>query len=318
MRGARRACGCLARPAHVSAPGLVAAALQDSVGPSAASYHWNDRSFALPTDAAGQVMSWRPDLVQGHPPGTFDGLLAWIERARAAGRHAVVPACPTDAICLLLSYMANLGRPLDDAARSFDRHAGVEALGTVRRLVALSVPQSLDWNPVQAYRAMSSGDDLALCPAAFGYSNYARTGQPRPLAFAPLAGPGPVPTAGALLGGAGIAVTSAAEDPGAAIAYLRFVHAPAHQAGGYFAAGGQPGSRAAWLSGTLERDCPGFFRSTLPGLDQACVRARFDGMVEWLEAAGRGVNRCLRGHDGPAETIAALAGSFDDALGETA
>ena len=301
--------GCL-RDLTRLAPGLVASCAADSAGPSAGSYAWHGAVFALPTDAAAQVLSWRPDLLPDGPPETFDDLLVQAARARAVGLGTVTPLCPTDAICLLLTLLANRGHPVDDGCAGLDEAATREALDAAAMLAAVSVPESLDWNPVQAYAAMSSGDGLALCPAAFGYSNYARAGQERPLAFAPFPGPGPDPAAGAILGGAGMAVTRSVRDADAAVAYLRFVHTPEHQAGPYFAAGGQPGLRSAWLSEAVDAACPGFFRATLPALERAHVRARFDGMAPWLEASGHLVNHCLRGNVTPREAAATLASTF--------
>ena len=292
------------------APDLVSACAADSAGPSAASYVWDGAVFALPTDAALQALSWRPDLLPDGPPQTHDAVFATAARLRAGGLATVTPLCPTDAICLLLTILANLGHPADDGCEALDHPATLEALTVLAALLALSVPQSLEWNPVQAYAAMTVGDDLALCPAAFGYSNYARAGQQRPLAFSPFPGPGADPVAGAILGGAGMAVTRSVRDVEAALAYMRFVHAPAHQAGPYFEAGGQPGLRSAWLSGAVDAACPGFFRATLPALDRAHVRARFEGMAPWLEASGRLVNQCLRGTTTRQQAATTLADTF--------
>jgi len=302
--------GCL-RDLALLVPDLVARQLADSVGPSAKSYRWGSVVFALPTDAAAQVMAWRPDLLGREPPAvTFDGLIETARVLRRTGLGIATPCCPTDAICLLLTLSANLGHPIDDRCLAIDIPVLAEALDWLAMLVAASVPKSLGWNPVQAYEAMCHDDAIALCPAAFGYSNYARLGTPRRLAFAPFPGPGAEPAAGAILGGAGMAVTRSAHDLEAVSAFLRFVHDPVHQAGAYFEAGGQPGSRQAWLSEALDAACPGFFRSTLPALDRAHVRARFDGMAQWQEDAGIIVNRCLRGDAPRAETVRIIAESY--------
>lgn len=297
--GHAAATGCLVDVRPIVGDGLIERTLGDSVGASARSYHWNGGVYGLPTDAAAQVASYRPDLLAGirsEPPRTHDEVLTLAAKARGHGKTIATPACPTDAMCLVLTFAANLGSPLaEDAAEFLDGPALDGALGRVEELVAASHPRSVEWNPIQAYDAASAGDDIVYVSYAFGYSNYARSGRPRPLAFTDVAGPGRDPVAGALLGGAGCAVTRSARDLEAIAAYLRFVHDPAHQQGPYFDTGGQPGLRSAWTDDRTNRASGNFFRGTLQTLDKSYLRPRFDGFVPFFEEGGAIVNRRLRG-----------------------
>src|SRR5215471_3703252 len=79
---------------------------KDSVGPSWDSYWYDGGLWAYPIDAATQVASYRPDLMAAFPdsvPQTVDAVLQLGQRARAAGKHLVVPASPTDAISLFFT-----------------------------------------------------------------------------------------------------------------------------------------------------------------------------------------------------------------------
>src|SRR5207245_3188987 len=94
----------------------------DSVGPSWASYWYKGGLWAFPIDAATQVASYRPDLllaVSAAVPDTFDAVLKLGKKARKAGKHIVVPACPTDAISLFFTLSANLGYPIPEEGEPF-------------------------------------------------------------------------------------------------------------------------------------------------------------------------------------------------------
>ena len=297
--GHGRASGCLADLRPIIGDAFLNGLLGDSVGRSSESYHWEGGVYGLPTDAAAQVASYRPDLLAAvdlPPPRTHRDVLALADAAKRRGLAIATPACPTDAMCLIYTFSANLGHPFADGAESFiARDVLLEAFGLTEELVGAGDPRALGWNPIQTYDAMSSEDALVYCAYAFGYSNYARRGAAKRLAFTNVAGPGVDPVAGAMLGGAGCSVTRSARDHEAIAAYLAFVHDPAHQRGAYFEAGGQPGSRSAWTDERINAETDGFFRNTLDTLDKSYLRPRFDGYVPFFEEGGVVVNRRLRG-----------------------
>lgn len=226
------ASGCLVDITPIIGKAAVDAMLADSVGKSSVSYHWNGGVYGLPTDAASQVASYRPDLLQAlgrEVPRNFNETLALAKAARAAGKSIATPACPTDAMAMLLTFTANLGQKLPiEPGRFWERRALNEALAYIEELVAASHPFSISWNPIQAYDATAASDDIVYIFYAFGYSNYSRRGVAKPILFTNVAGPGSDPVAGALLGGAGCVVTKSARDHEAIGRYLRFVHDPAH------------------------------------------------------------------------------------------
>ncbi len=99
----------------------------DSVGPSWDSYWYQGGLWALPIDAATQVASYRPDLLQQSgpaPPNTLDEVLTLARKAREFGKFIVVPACPTDAISLFFTLSANLGHPIAEASELFVDRGG--------------------------------------------------------------------------------------------------------------------------------------------------------------------------------------------------
>ncbi len=270
----------------------------ESVGPSTRSYDYGGL-WALPTDAACQVASYRADLLAGlgfeAPPATFEEVLSLGRAARKAGKWLTLPTCQTDSSCLVASVSANLGHPMQAVDDKMLDPAVFEAtLGYLRQLVELSNPESRDWNPIQTYDAMVARDDLVYLPYAFGYTNYSRKGVEKPLTFANVAGPGPDPRAGAILGGAGCAISAECRDVEAAVTYLTWVHQPAHQAGDYVVHGGQPGLRTAWTSASANALCGDFFANTLETIDKAFLRPRFDGFIPAYEHMALLVHRWLK------------------------
>ncbi|MGA8622261.1 MAG: extracellular solute-binding protein [Candidatus Sulfotelmatobacter sp.] len=271
----------------------------DSVGPSWQSYWFGIGLWALPVDAATQVASYRPDLLGALSPAvpdTFDEVLELGEKARKAGKHIVVPACPTDAISLFFTLTANLDYPISEDADHFVEDSIAEqVLDRMHALVELAHPQSLEWNPIQVYDFMVSSSDAVYCPYGFGYSNYSRVGNSVRLKFSNAPAAGKRGSAGTMMGGTGVAISKFSPHPLEAIAYAKWLVTPEHQRGTYFRGGGQPASLAAWTDSSVNAMADGFFSGTLQTLQTAYRRPRFDGFVRFFEAAGIEINRCLRG-----------------------
>lgn len=305
--GRARSLGCL-RDLRALLPAELHALLErNSVGPSTRSYDYGG-IWALPTDAASQVASYRPDLLTAlgfaGPPRHFAEVLALGEAALRTGRFLAMPAGQSDAACLVATLSANLGAPIRaDAHQLLPPDMFGIVLDHLRQLMALCHPRSAEWNPIRTYDAMAQGDEIVYVPFAFGYSNYARRGVARPIRFTTIAGPGPDPAAGAILGGAGCAVSARCAHPEAAARYLDWLHQPAHQAGAYFRLGGQPGSRAAWTDPEIDNAAGGFFSGTLETLDKAFLRPRFDGFIPAFEHMGALVHGWLADGGDPATVI---------------
>lgn len=286
-------------------------------GPSGPAYIYQERCFALPTDAAAQVASYRPDLLAALTPTvpqTWHDVEQLAERAHANGQSLAWAGCPTDAACSFLTLAANLGHPLTDEDGAFLSHAVIDE---VMRLLDWVVEQSqadcLDANPIRVYESMVNSDQMVYCPFAFGYSNYSREGQHPWLRFAPLAGPGAQPAHGALLGGAGMAMSRHCAAPEEAAAFMAWLHSAGVQAGTYAMHGGQPGNVAAWRSPAVNAESRDFFSDTLPTLEAAYVRPRFAGIVPFIEDAGVAINHCLRGQLSFASLVETLIDGYRQA-----
>jgi multiple sugar transport system substrate-binding protein len=300
----------------------LAAQADASVGRSAESYGWEGHRWALATDAAAQVAAYRPDLLElagVGVPRTWPEALEAAAALRRTGRWAALPAIPVDAVCAFLATCAALGEPPFGAAgQVVSRPTGRSALALLGALVERCHPASLDWNPPRLLERMSTGDEVAYCPLAFGYANYARPGFRDHLVLAgpPPAGDDGVPSG--TLGGAGLAVSAGCPAVEEAVAYAAFVADPSIQRTVYFRGGGQPGHRSAWTDEAVNAAAGGFFGDTLAAVDAALLRPRHDGFLAFQEQAGDLVHGHLRRGGDPDEVLAGLDAAWQGSHRERA
>jgi multiple sugar transport system substrate-binding protein len=186
---------------------------------------------------------------------------------------------------------ANLGEPaFSTEDKVVSEKVGQQALERVRFLAEHSVDGSLSANPIAIWERMSSSDEIAYCPLAFGYSNYARNAyRPKLISFGPIpsSGRGPI---GATLGGAGLAISQTCKHREIALDYVLWLAGGECQRSLYLQSGGQPASKTAWLDRNANELTNGYFAATLPVLENAWLRPRFSGFelfqVEALTTVG--------------------------------
>ena len=279
---------------------------RNSVGQSHPSYFYDTHHWALAIDAATPVSCWRPDLLRRMNARLPE---SWEELVDLAKRRLVVfPSIPVDSLMNLYMFCCALNEPpLPRDAGLFNPEAGVEALTMLRELVALCSPEILLWNPIATYEAMTSRDDFLYCPFAYGYSNYARKGySPHRLEFGDLPRLNKDKRGRSTLGGAGLAISSSCKHREMALAYACFVASPECQRTIYVQNGGQPGHRSAWTDDEANRTTNDFFRNTLPALDRAYLRPRYDGYTDFQDAAGPVVHEFLKSGGDPGAVMREL------------
>jgi multiple sugar transport system substrate-binding protein len=295
--------GCLTPLETLLSPATLENLSASSAGPSHDSYLYGGSQWGLAIDAAMQVASYRPNLVEALPTA-WDDALALAAELRRRGLWMATALCPTDSICGFLTLCANLGAPL--GAQWVNNATATAALDLLAEICAASHAMSLDANPIAVLDAMSSGDDIAYCPFSFCYTNYGRDGfRPYLVQYGPIPG-----VSGSILGGAGIAVSAFSNHQDSAGAFCAWVCSDSVQSGPYVEHGGQPGYRAAWLNPQANTLTHGFFQSTLPSLEQAYVRPRYAGFVTFQEQAGRIINTWLRDKSSTQSCLEALEAAF--------
>lgn len=265
-----------------------------SVGASDASYSDGGHKWALAIDAATPVCGFRPDLLEragAAPPRTWEELLELADRGLVA-----VPAIGIDSLMNFYMLCDALGEvPFRSEDVVVSDAIGLRALDMLATLIRRCDPGCLQRNPIAIWDLLASSDSVALCPFAYGYSNYARPCYgAHVLEFGALIGtPGGRPFR-STLGGAGLAISSRCTNIDAAIGYCEFVASAACQRTLYFDSGGQPGHRMAWLDSEVNRRCGAFFTSTLQTLDDAWLRPRYNGYLHFQDAASPVVHSFLR------------------------
>ena len=170
-----------------------------------ASYLWQGRQWALPIDAATQVLAWRPDRIDA-PPRLWSDALA-LARAGAA----LCPMRPPHSLMVLYTLTGNLGRPCAvEGPDLVDARAGAEAYERMRELMAFLDPRCFGMDPIDVLEAMAAPESRIACaPLIYGYVSYSLEGfRPRRILFADLPTLGDGGPVGSALGGTGIAVSA--------------------------------------------------------------------------------------------------------------
>lgn len=268
---------------------------RNQVGRSHDTYRYAGKSWALAIDAATPVAVWNRQALRASGmtiPQSWDELLAMAKTGTVA-----VPAIPIDSLMNWYALCTDMdGSLFADTLQLVDPATGTEALDRLTQLVR-SWPQScLERNPIAVYEALCDPSDPAVyCPFAYGYANYAQDGYAA--AVLTFGEPPSAPSGRGLrttLGGTGLAISSATKHRETALEYARYVASPDTQSGLYVRAGGQPGHRAAWTSPVADAWVNGYFSATLPVLDRAYHRPRYDGYMHFQDEACLVVHRALR------------------------
>jgi multiple sugar transport system substrate-binding protein len=269
----------------------------ESAGASHQSYFYEGHQWALANDAASQVSGYRADLL-AEPPTTWTEVL---ELATTRPGFVTPSLLPLDSMMCFFSLCANSGQPCcaTSGGELVDRATGESALDTLRRLAVAAAPDALSSNPIAIWERMSTTDDIAYCPLAFGYSNYSRDGyRAHRLSFTTVPG-----VKGATLGGAGIAITRNCRDIEAAAEYAAWIAGADCQRTTYVRSAGQPGNKRAWLDEEANHITNGYFHSILPTIEAAWVRPRFPNFIDFQTAAGHQVHAFLRGERDAGTTL---------------
>ncbi len=276
--------------------------LKNSTGVSHISYHYKGHQWALAIDAATPVASYRADKLHKHSttvPKKWEEVLALAKDGKVA-----VPAIPIDLLMNFYMFCIAQGRePFQNEEEVIDTATGIAALETMRQLYSLVDERMFSCNPIAVAELMSKTNDYWYCPFAYGYSNYARKGYAdNLLAYTDL-----VKFNGKLLrstlGGTGISVSAFSQNKEAAIEFAKTVVSGKIQSTFYAEHGGQPGHRTAWTDANINLLTNNFFNNTLPALDRAYMRPRYNGYLHFQDVAGDPLQQYLMKDGNPEKLL---------------
>ncbi|OHZ00429.1 extracellular solute-binding protein [Salinicola sp. MIT1003] len=254
-----------------------------SAGPSYASYQYQGRQWALPLDAATQVMAVRTDLMTMPVPDTWEQI---IELSQTHGGVALSLAGP-HALLSFLSTAAALDPKIDlrEGDQWIDAAVSREAFKILSTLAPRVPPATRSLNPIGLLELMTTSDDVRLCPLVYGYVNYANPALPRPLDFfdAPSLSPGGSP--GSILGGTGIAISSHCKVNDELRDHLLWLLSESAQTDFIPRHAGQPSILASWRDPQLNQRWNGFYANTLRTLRHASIRPRHNGFIAFQTQA---------------------------------
>ena len=271
-----------------------------SAGPSFESYHYHEKQWALPIDAAMQCASYRADLmVNDSLPNTWEEVFALAKTLASKKLYIGMALCPTDCLCSFLSLTAQFGSPIrENNELLVESSVGIKALSMLRTMCDVFHPKALDWNPIALYDYMAEQNDIAYSPLAFCYTNYSRAGFRKNILKYHTA----PEINNAVLGGAGIAITSSCSNVQEAANYAAWICSDVVQSTIYVNAQGQPGNKMAWENKEANTITSDFFTNTMPSLTNAYLRPRYQGWPKFQTFLGETIHAYLL-HDTAPELV---------------
>ena len=250
-------------------------------GPSLASYRYAGQHWALPLDAATQVMAYRRDRIETPP-------VAWVELPALGQRRAVALSLAGPHAILTFQSVCGAFGAAQSGDAFMDRAIGREAHALMLALTGDVTIEAQALNPIAMLAAIERGEGIDLCPLIYGYVNYATRG----VGFAD-APRGPGGRIGSTLGGTGIGVSKRCVVTPALLNHLRWLMSDPVQRGFIPAHDGQPALRTAWQDAAVNAATGGFFASTLATVEQASLRPRHDGAIAFQTGASTRLRAAL-------------------------
>ncbi|QGZ65594.1 type 2 periplasmic-binding domain-containing protein [Paraburkholderia acidisoli] len=302
--------GCVWALDELFAPEELRAWAAQSVGPSYESYAWQGRQWGLPLDAATQVAVARADLIDARLPATWADVTALSRQGgvvlSVAGPHAMLSFC---------SMMAAWGAPpaTDPKAKPFvDEDTALEVLDTMATIFGGMSEAAHDLNPIRMLEWLARSDEARYCPLIYGYVNYATSASGRKaVQFLDT----PVRTAGgrhgSTLGGTGIALSRRAKPAPALLDHLRYLMSARAQTGFIPSHEGQPSHREAWRDASVNAAAGNFYRNTLATIEDAYVRPRCAGYIEFQTRASAAIRSALASRTPHRQLVSGLNLGFE-------
>jgi len=299
--GCAAATGCVLPLDEYFTETYLAEQLRNSTGLSHISYKYDGHQWALAIDAATPVASYRNDLLLRHQvsvPQTWDEILALAKDGKIA-----VPGIPIDILMNFYMFCIAHGKePFQNDEEVVDKQIGIAAMETMRDLYQLVDTKMFACNPIAVAELLGGTDDYWYCPFAYGYSNYSRKGYAQHLVSYTDLAYFNNKRFRSTLGGTGLSVSATSKHKEQALLFTKMIVSGKCQSGLYVEHGGQPGHRTAWVNADVNNMTNNFFSQTLPVLERAYMRPRYNGYLHFQDLAGNPLQHYLM-HGGNPENV---------------
>ncbi|ONI40646.1 hypothetical protein AN639_02865 [Candidatus Epulonipiscium fishelsonii] len=259
---------------------------KNSVGKSHQSYCYDGHQYALAIDAACPIAFYSPEKMEqdgGKVPKTWDDVMEIAKRGKVF--------CGGNGTSVLMQFYMLCATQAEEQMFNGFEIAPYELMKSsllqIKELFSYLPKSVFTKNPIGVYEVLADKENEAYyCPCDFGYSNYSRRGYGE----SKIISADVVEYKGKMLkttlGGAGFAISSNCKEVEAAVDYMKFSASGEIQSTIYVENGGQPGHRKAWKDEGANYITSNFFANTLKTLDNAYLRPRYDGYLEFQETAG--------------------------------
>jgi len=285
---------------------------KQSVGLSHQSYNIDGHQWALAIDAATQVSCYRSDLITSLPKN-WDDLFQLSQNKRV-----IWPLKPVHAISSFYSIYNNITEEFEPDNKNFvHKDFGIKALQMMKQVSQYLPSECFSMDPIRTAEILSEDNDFYFSPYTYGFSNYSRIDYRKNLLtygnVIDLSGKGPH---GTHLGGTGIAISNKSKNKDLALEYSYWIAGSECQQTIFYSSGGQPGNSDAWENDTINLETNNFFKNTRSTLDQAWVRPRHNGYMNFQDESGNIINEYLQSNVNEVDVIDKLklmyAESFDE------
>jgi multiple sugar transport system substrate-binding protein len=290
---------------------ILATITHRTVGASFRSYSYAGRQWALPIDAATQVVASRADLMGGVVPDT------WEDVVRLADKYPVALSLQgPHAILTLFSIAVSMGANPGTSQHLFPPKVGEAAIEILSAIYEKTEAASHRLNPIDILEFMARSDELAFCPLVYGYVNYASTSNPgrKSISFSNAPRMAGSSIRGSVLGGTGIGLSKQCDVSPELLSHLLWLVSDEAQTTFIPAHDGQPSARAAWSDPMVNSLWGDFYMGTLETIEQAYVRPRYAGYIDFQKLAAHIVRQGLETDTSFAATVQALEKAFERSI----
>ena len=254
---------------------------KSSIGASFRSYEYRKKNWAVPIDGAAQVCALVRQEI-GQEPVTWQDVISLSQTHQ--GRIALSLGGP-HALITFYSICQSLGGSLFcHSGDIVKRTVAVQAVNIMKEIYRHQKKDLVNLNPITLLDEMARGT-FALCPAIFGYVNYAVPKEGAAIDFVNIPHCGNETLRGSVLGGTGLALSIRCEPSPALIEHIMGYVSDKTQRTVVVEHGGQPVNANAWRDQEVNRLTHDFFRNTYDTVSQAYVRPKHHGYIAFQDSS---------------------------------